>query len=558
MGSLNSAISARLADLLIRLYGHADALSTIEQMIAARPIQPRQGSDDRELPLIIAYADHIRSSGEWPLLTLGRFAREYLAGLIGGLHLLPFYPYTSDDGFSVVDYRTVDPMLGSWADIASLSADFRLMFDLVLNHASVSSSWFQRFLADEPPYNNYFVTADPALDLSAVVRPRTHPLLTPFETAAGTRYVWTTFSADQVDLNYGEPALLLEMLDILLDYVRRGADYIRLDAIAFLWKIPGTPCIHLPQTHAVVQLMRAVLDAAAPWVKLVTETNVPHHENLTYFGDGYNEAQMVYQFALPPLLLHTFLTGSAEMFTDWAASLSTPSDRATFFNFTASHDGIGIRPVTDLLPSDALDYLFKTVTERGGQISYRVREDGSRSPYELNITYFDALRIPSEPLSTSIDRFITSQAIQLALAGLPGIYLSSLFGAESWHEGAAQTGRARTLNREKFDFERLAAMLTSNSHHGLVFRRYQALLHARAACPAFSVTVPQQMLHLHRAVVAIERDTVLALHNVSGEAVDVTLPDGHNRRDLLSGTNYDSSRLRLAPYGVLWLERYPG
>ncbi|MGQ9907738.1 MAG: sugar phosphorylase [Candidatus Flexifilum sp.] len=557
MGALNSAISARLADRLGQLYGHADLLPVIERLIATRPIEPRPRRDDGERPLIIAYGDHIQTPGEPPLIALGRFARQHLSGLIGGLHLLPFYPYTSDDGFSVVDYRAVDPALGSWADIASLSVDFRLMFDLVLNHASASSGWFQRFLADEPPYNNFFVTADPTLDLSAVVRPRTHPLLTPFETAAGTRYVWTTFSADQVDLNYAEPALLLEMLDILLEYVQRGADYIRLDAVAFLWKIPGTPCIHLPQTHAVVQLMRAVLDAAAPWVNLITETNVPHRENLTYFGDGYNEAQMVYQFALPPLLLHTFLSGSAEVFNDWAASLSTPSARTAFFNFTASHDGIGIRPVTDLLPAAALDRLIDAVIERGGQISYRAGADGSRSPYELNITYFDALRVPGEPLAVSIDRFIVSQAIQLALAGLPGIYLSSLFGAESWHAGAAQTGRARTLNREKFAFDQLNAALASDSRYGQVFRRYRALLRARAACPAFSAAVPQQILRLHPAVIAIQRDAVLALHNISGEAVDVSLPDGHNRYDLLTNTIY-RSQVRLAPYGVLWLERHSG
>lgn len=550
-------VTARLIDILSHLYDSAELLPAIERLIASRPIAPRPTASDREHPLIIAYGDHIQSPGESPLATLGRFAREHLTGLIGGLHLLPFFPYTSDDGFSVVDYRAIDPALGTWEDVEGLRGDFRLMYDLVLNHASVSSDWFQRFLADEPPYNNYFTTADPTLDLSAVVRPRTHPLLTPFETAVGTRHVWTTFSTDQVDLNYAEPALLLEMLDILLEYAQRGADYIRLDAIAFLWKIPGTSCIHLPQTHSVVQLMRAVLDEAAPWVKLITETNVPHHENLTYFGDGHNEAQLVYQFALPPLLLHTFLTGSGETFTDWASSLESPSTETTFFNFTASHDGVGVRPVTDLLPPDALDRLLASITERGGQISYRAREDGSRSPYEMNITYFDALRVPDEPLSVSIDRFIASQAIQLALAGLPGIYLPSLFGSQGWQDGVAQTGRARTINREKFDLSSLNAALASESRYGQVFRRYRSLLRARAGCAAFSVSVPQQILRLHRDVVAIQRDSVIALHNVSASPVDVTLPDGDNRRDLITGSDYRST-VRLAPYGVLWLERQIG
>src|SRR5690606_35016656 len=108
-------------------------------------------------------------------------------------------------------------------------------------------------------------------------------------------------SADQVDLNFKNPAVLLATTRALLFYVEHGAKFIRLDAIAYLWKEIGTPCIHLPQTHQVIQLMRAVLDEVAPDVRLITETNVPHPDNISYFGAGTNEAQLVYNFALPPL-----------------------------------------------------------------------------------------------------------------------------------------------------------------------------------------------------------------------------------------------------------------
>jgi sucrose phosphorylase len=551
---MNPDVEARIAEKLQFLYQSPQALTGIQQLLDDYPIAPRSISESHENPILIAYGDHIQHDGDAPLQVLQRFAHEQLQGIIGGIHLLPFYPYTSDDGFSVVDYLAVNSSLGTWSEIEAFRGEFRLMFDVVLNHASVSCDWFQRFLRDEAPYNDYFVTADPYADLSAVVRPRTHPLLTPFETAAGTRYVWTTFSADQVDLNFANPLVLLEFIRILLEYVQRGADYIRLDAVAFLWKTIGTSCNHLPQTHAVIQLMRDVLDEAAPWVKLISETNVPHQENLLYFGDGENEAQLVYQFALPPLLLHTFYSGSAHTLSSWAAGLQTPSAKTGFFNFTASHDGIGVRPVADLLSAAAINTLLENVQQRGGQISYRSNSDGSKSPYELNITYFDALAEPGEPLALSVDRFMTSQAIMLALSGLPGIYLPGLFGAGNWKAGAAQTGRARTINREKYQLSKLLeALNTPESRYGQVFDRYKTLLRVRAGCSAFDWATSQRILDLDASVFALERGGLIALHNVSNQPITILLPDAILRRDLLSDMVCQGS-VMLQPYQTQWLE----
>ncbi len=545
-------LETRIAEKLRFLYGDDRPLERLKALIASYRLSPRSGTLSERDALLIAYGDHVQQPGQPPLATLGAFARSYLRDLISGIHILPFYPYTSDDGFSVVDYRAVDPALGEWAHVQALGQDFRLIFDLVLNHVSASSAWFQGFLRDEAPYRDYFVTASPNDDLSMVVRPRTLPLLTPFQTAAGERYVWTTFSADQVDLNYANPDVLLEIIDTLLFYVQRGADFIRLDAIAYLWKIPGTSCIHLPQTHAVVQLMRDVLDTAAPWVKLITETNVPHEENLSYFGDGTNEAQLVYQFALPPLLLHALHRGDARILSSWAAGLRTPSDRTTFFNFTASHDGIGVRPASGLVPETELQRLYDAVLARGGQISYKANSDGTQSAYELNITYFDALAEPGEPLERSVDRFIASQAVMLALVGVPGIYLPSLFGAGNWQAGVAQTGRARTINREKYQLAMLAAALRdATARSGQVFERYQRLLRLRRSQPAFDPANPQRVLDMHPSVFALERAPLLALHNLSVEAADVDLPSG-TWHDLIGGGDY-LRRVELRPYQILWL-----
>ncbi|RPI78226.1 MAG: sugar phosphorylase, partial [Chloroflexi bacterium] len=319
--------------------------------------------------VLITYGDQFQTPNSSPLHSLKHFLDSHLKGCINGVHILPFFPYSSDDGFSVIDYRAVNPTLGSWDDILSLRRSFQLMFDAVINHVSRESDWFQRFLAGDSQYQNYFIVTSPQEDLTQAVRPRTLPLLTPVRTAKEEVSVWTTFSEDQIDLNYENPEVLLEMVELILFYAAKGASLIRLDAIAYLWKIPGTPCIHLPQTHAVVKLFRAVLDAAAPGVLLITETNVPHAENISYFGEplpganGTDEAQMVYAFPLAPLVLHTFHSGRSRALANWIASLSPLPAGSAYFNFLASHDGIGVRPAEGLLTVEEIQGLVEKILD---------------------------------------------------------------------------------------------------------------------------------------------------------------------------------------------------
>lgn len=488
-----------------------------------RPAESRLSETDA---MLITYGDQVRREGELPLQTLLRFGTKYLRGMISSLHVLPFYPWSSDDGFSVKDYRKVDPALGTWDDIEQLGAQFRMMFDGVINHASARGEWFQAFLRNERPYRDYFLTVEDAPDLSQVVRPRTLPLLTDFQTAAGVRRVWTTFSADQVDLDYHNPDVLLEMLDVLLGYVQHGAQFLRLDAIAYLWKEIGTSCIHLPQTHTVVQLIRAVMKDIAPHVRLITETNVPHAENLSYFGDGHNEAQLVYNFALPPLVLHSFLAGDASVLSEWAAQNEIPSDETSFFNFLASHDGIGLNPARGILSPRQIDALVANTLAHGGRISYKQNADGTQSPYEMNINYFDALSDPhgSENIEVQVRRFITAQSILLTLRGLPGIYFHSLFGSRNWTEGVTASGQNRAINREKLSFDELESTLqTPGSLREQVFSGYRSLLNQRASSPAFHPQSGQQILEMGRGIFAVLRtsrdggEKMLCLHNVTGE-----------------------------------------
>ena len=471
-----------------------------------------QGSHfDHRDAVLITYGDMVHAEGERPLHTLAEFLHKHLHGIVHGVHILPFYPYSSDDGFSVIDYWAVDSQLGTWQDVASIGNHFRLMFDAVINHISAQSDWFQGFLRGEPEFQDYFTLVDPDTDLSQVFRPRALPLLTKVETVNGPKHVWTTFSDDQIDLNYAQPDVLLKIIELLLFYVEKGAELIRLDAIGFMWKEIGTNCIHLPQAHHAIQLMRAVLNEAAPGVALITETNVPHAENISYFGNGRNEAQMVYNFTLPPLTLHSFHTGNAEALSRWAATLTLPSDEVTFFNFLASHDGIGLTPVRGILDNTAVSTIANRVKQLGGHVSYKNNPDGSQSAYELNINYLDALGDPTqdEPLELVARRFLAAQAIMLALRGVPGVYFHSLFGSRGWPEGVAEIGRNRTINREKLQRVRLERELADEkSLRHRVFNGYANLLRQRTTNPAFHPNGEQEIIHCHEAVFAVWRRAV--------------------------------------------------
>jgi sucrose phosphorylase len=575
----------RLYEHLLFIYGSAQA-DGIYHQIQERlqrfhqkypelsAAEPTRRVSERDA-ILITYGDMVQADRQAHLKTVGSFLQKTVAEMISTVHILPFFPYSSDDGFSVMDYHQVNPAYGDWADVAAMGEYFRLMFDAVVNHISAKSAWFQGFLADQPKYRDYFYEVDPTFDTSNVFRPRALPLLTEFATRAGIKKVWTTFSEDQIDLNYENPAVLLEVVDVLLHYVAQGAEFIRLDAIAFIWKESGTSCLHLPQTHRIIQLMRSVLDLVAPGVSLITETNVPHDENISYFGDGFNEAQMVYNFSLPPLTLHTIQTGNAEALSNWASKLTTPSNQTTFFNFLASHDGIGLMPARGFLSDDQIAAMAARVLSLGGRVSYKNNPDGSQSPYELNINYLDALGDPEkldEDLEWAAKRFLVTQSIMLTLRGVPGIYFHSLFGSRNWDKGVAQTGRNRTINRQKLQMDQLVNELDDpDSLRYHVYNGFRRMLKARQNTPAFHPVAEQKIIFLGDTTFAVLRTSLdhqahaLCLHNVTDQCVEVkfgleNLPiDGcKSAVDMLAEKTYDIETskftLEIAPYQVIWLK----
>lgn len=509
--------------------------------------------------VLIAYGDMVTAPAEKPLQTLRRFTEARLGDALSTVHVLPFFPSSSDDGFSVVHFRHVDPALGAWEDIHSLAGRYRVMADLILNHVSRQSNWFGDFEMGVAPGCRYILTADPGTDVANVVRPRTHPLLTPVQTRGGLRHVWTTFSDDQIDLDYGQPDVLFEMLDILLFYIAQGVRVIRLDAVAYLWKRIGTRCIHLPEAHEVVKLMRELLDLVAPDVWIITETNVPHDENVAYFGRG-DEAHLVYQFSLPPLVLHALGRGDASALTRWATALAPPPPGCTFLNFTASHDGIGLRPLEGLVAPADIAKLAEHAAARGGAVSMRSDAQGER-PYELNISWYDAMgSVEPERPDMHLRRFLCSQAIPLALPGIPAVYFNSFVAAPNDLPGMARTGRVRSINRRKWTLTELESKLAdTEATAARSLAEISRMLRVRSSCTAFHPDAPCRVLDWGPDLFAVQRGgsstcpSVIAVSNCTRR--EVALPPaaaGPGAVDLLADGAPVVDR-PLAPYQTAWV-----
>lgn len=561
---MRTELENKIKERLSAIYSDAEkeekALRLLEKTLDCHRerSQGRQDFTEKD-SILITYGDSIVDGQTHGMKVLKDFMGRFVEDAIETIHLLPMYPYTSDDGFSVTDYREINPELGDWEDIRELSEDYGLMFDAVINHISRSSRWFQGYLKGEAPYTDYFITCDPKADYHTVTRPRALPLLTEVQTESGPKHVWTTFSEDQIDLNFQCPELLAEIVDLLLMYADRGARYIRLDAIGFMWKELGTSCMHLPQTHQIIKLFKDILHVYAPKVRIITETNVPHQDNISYFGDDGDEADLVYQFPLPPLVMFSLLTGNAKVLSEWMRTLELPSEKVTYFNFLSSHDGIGVRPVEGLLKKEELQILVDATLRNGGEVSYKDNGDGTKSPYELNINYQDALAGPDRPDRERIGKFLAAETILLSLQGVPGIYIHSLLGSRNDYYDKTVSGLPRRINREKLEYSYLKEQLTEDTNRREIFREMIRRLQIRRAESAFSPLARQEVLNLDSRVLALVRENqqtnskICVLVNVSGDSVGLSLPEV--RGENLLGQEFVDGSIDLRPWECAWIRQ---
>ena len=557
-----------ITDLIDKIYAGTFPEATLARLkadiaTAREAIKlPRKAHWDEQDVVLITYADQFRETDKPTLNTFSRFYQQHLQSTFPLVHLLPFFPWSSDDGFSVINYHEVDPVCGDWQDISRLHQETRLMFDFVCNHMSAKSAWFSHFLAQDPGWDDFFISMPPATDLSAVTRPRTSPLLTPFKMADGdTRFIWTTFSADQIDLNFANPEVLLRMVNVLLDYLVRGADYVRLDAVGYMWKTPGTRCIHLEKTHQLVKLFRAIANHVAPGTVIITETNVPHQDNISYLGNGHDEAQMVYQFSLPPLVLHAIHTGSARALRQWASSLDLSSNDTTFFNFLASHDGIGLNPARGILSEVEIVSLVRDLALEGALVSYKNNPDGSTSPYEINVTFLDALNREADDDATRLKRFLLAHAILLVFPGVPAIYVQSILGGRNHYDGVRAAGHNRAINRQKYDLQQIEAALAGGDWlRQQIYTRLSQLIQLRRRQPAFHPDNPMTIYDSENALLVLSRHQpesgcgLLCVFNLSGRSVETRLPVAHTLQDVVSGEKIDGTQpVKLDAWQFMWL-----
>lgn len=554
-----------IEEIISAIYPHQDEAMFLKEAISERikgyknkNIRPRKGQWDQDDVFLITYGDQFYEDGETKLTTFNKMYQQFFSDTFPIVHFLPFFPYSSDDGFSVIDYEQVNPKIGDWADVQVMNRNARLMFDFVCNHMSAKSNWFQGYLNNRTSYKEFFIESDPSIDLSMVTRPRTSPLLSEFVDLDGKiRNIWTTFSDDQVDLNFANPKVLLRMIDVLLFYVDQGADFIRLDAVGFLWKKAGTSSIHLPETHKIIQLFRSIVEEVAPGTILITETNVPHQDNISYFGDGTNEAQMVYQFPLPPLVLHAIRTGNTSYLQKWANEIYLPTEGVSFFNFLASHDGIGLNPIRGIIDETEILDLVASIEKEGALVNYKQNPDGSFSPYEINTTYIDALSNQSDEDELRLKRFMVAHSILLTIIGIPAVYVQSILGGRNYYEGVEKTGANRTINRQKYKASEICdSLLKSGSFRNQVYRELQELIQLRRSEEAFHPNCAMRVLETNHATFGIVRDEkVYVLHNMSDQAQTISL-DAGTYINLLTKKECDiQQEVILEPYQFVWLEK---
>ena len=329
--------------------------------------------NDEQTILLITYPDSFSDRKKTKLSSLNYFLKKYISNLFDVVHILPFFPSSSDDGFAVIDYRKVDPSYGNWNDIKKINKNYKIMADLVINHGSSKSKWFENFIKQSGKGKDFFYTVGNLFDISKVVRPRSHELLREVNTKNGKKKVWCTFSHDQIDYDYTNLKFFEEIVSLIIFFIKKNISFFRLDAIAYIYKQSGTVCINHEKTHKFVKIFRLINDIMTKGSTLITETNLPNQENLSYFGNS-NEANCIYNFSLPPLILYSFLFGNAKILQRWNMTMPPALEETAYINFLSSHDGIGLRPLEGLISSNDYKKLIQKLKSKKSLFTTRKKK----------------------------------------------------------------------------------------------------------------------------------------------------------------------------------------
>ena len=524
----------------------------------------KKKSISEKTSLVICYGDSVYSEKKKSIRVFQSFFQKKLKNYFNTIHFLPFYPSSSDSGFAVKDHYKVDNKLGNWLDIKSISKSTNVMADMVINHSSARGLWFKNFLKKKEPGKDYFLTVDNKFDTSKVIRPRDHTLLKKIKIFNQSDYLWRTFSPDQIDLNFRNPSVLIQFIKIMIHLINNGVTIFRLDAIAYLWKENGTKCINLKQTHEIIKLLRNIINLLNIQTTIITETNLPENENLSYFGKN-DEANWIYNFSLPPLLIHAFLFENSSYLNKWSKNLPNTKNDNCYLNFIASHDGIGIRPTEGLLNKKTLNNFLNRLKKNGSKFSYRKVQNKAKKVYEANITVFDALKKSDYDIKGKfyLERYISCHAIMISFEGIPAIYFNSIFGTSNDEAKYIITGNNRDVNRYRWNFKNITNRLKNNkSKQNIFYQNICNLLNIRRKQKAFHPNALRINLNFGKKVYAFKRvsidkkQTILCITNLSSKIQKTEISQKYLKMKNLINSKIqieDRKFLVLRPFETIWL-----
>ena len=436
---------------------------------------------------LITYANRL---GGNRLEDLQRLLDGPLKGLLGGVHILPFfYPVDgADAGFDPIDHSIVDPQVGTWTDIEALSDTLEVTADLIVNHISSKSRQFQDYLQNgaNSPYSGMFLAFGSVFpngateaELLRIYRPRPGLPFTTISLANGQRSIlWTTFTSEQIDLNVRDPQGDAYWKALLQTFQEHGIKTVRLDAAGYAIKKPGTRCFMIPETFEFIEELTQY--ARSLGLQVLVEIHAHYRKQI----EIAHQVDRVYDFALPPLILHALFNKTARHLKAWLAI--SPRNAVTVLD---THDGIGVIDIgaafeadgselPGLIPSHELDQLVETIHENsGGQSRSATGHAASNLDlYQVNCTYYDAL-------GRNDRDYLMARAIQFFAPGIPQVYYVGLLAGINDMERLADTKVGREINRHYYDWDEAQAALSKPVVHELL-----KLIRFRNEHPAFQGT----------------------------------------------------------------------
>ena len=571
--TVKSQINSKLKNIYSKNFKNNDLKLFSDEIYELIKISNKKISKSKRINLkvsedttvVICYGDSVFDNGKLnSIRSFKSFYDKYLSKFFNTIHFLPFYPSSSDSGFAVKDHYKIDNKLGSWTDINNFSKKNNIMADIVINHASSKGLWFKNFLRNKSPGKDYFIKVNKKFDISKVVRPRENKLLKKINVFNKPDFIWRTFSSDQIDLNFKNPKVLMRFIKIMINLACHGVTIFRLDAIAYLWKESGTKCINLKQTHEIIKLLRIICNSLQNSPYLLTETNLPEKENLSYFGKKNDQANWIYNFTLPPLLIHALLFEDSSKLNQWMNKLPSTKLKNNYFNFIASHDGIGMRPCEGYLNKITLNLLFKRLKKNGAQLSFRKINKTQKKVYEVNVTLFNAFKNTDYDKKGlySLERYVTAHAIMFSIEGVPAVYFNSIFGKSNDEYKYVISNNKRDLNRYKWNKVKLDRFLKDKrSKQKIYYDHITNLLKIRKKQKAFHPNAAMRCLSFGKKIFAFKRisldkkQIIICITNMSSKSQSVLLGNNENRyKNLLSEkNNIISRRLTLKPFETVWL-----